>query len=75
MRDILSKKSSYLQSMISYEIPPDSTDQLVTKSQVKLIDILNPDSREIIIMPEQTLVKHIEDILQKKFEVDEKMAL
>ena len=29
---------------------------------------LNPDSKEIVLMPEQTLLKHVEDILERKFD-------
>lgn len=33
---------------------------------------LNPEAREIVIMPEQTLLKHVEEILEKKLEQDER---
>lgn len=33
---------------------------------------LNSDAREIVIMPEQTLLKVLEEILEKKLEQDER---
>ena len=32
---------------------------------------LNSESKEIVIMPEQTLLKHVEEILESKLEQDE----
>ena len=36
---------------------------------------LNPDSKEIVLMPEQTLLKHVEDILERKFDQDERRLM
>ena len=44
----------------SYNGPPQISEQL------------NPDAREIVIMPEATLLKLVEEILERKFEQDEK---
>ncbi|CDW78083.1 UNKNOWN [Stylonychia lemnae] len=43
-------------------------------SKLTISDQLNPDSKEIIIMPEQTLIKQVEELLEKKFENDEKLV-
>jgi hypothetical protein len=37
------------------------------------LNAINPESKEIIMMPEATLIKHIHDIFEKKFEYDEKL--
>ncbi len=41
---------------------------------MEIAELLNPDSREIVIMPEQTLLKHVEEILGRKFEDDERKS-
>eukprot|EP00347_Sterkiella_histriomuscorum_P023473 403334509 len=42
-------------------------------SRLTLADQLNHESKEIIIMPEQTLIKQVEELLEKKFDNDERL--
>lgn len=39
-----------------------------------ILSQLNPESKDIIMMPDATLLKHVNDILDKKFELDLKLA-
>lgn len=41
---------------------------LHVQGQPRISELLNAESKEIVIMPEQTLLKHVEEILEKKLE-------
>jgi len=38
------------------------------QKKTAILNSINLDSKEIIMMPETTLIKHIHDVFEKKFE-------